>query len=77
MDGIETRQLLWCEHVMRMKVGRLPKRAVKYTPQNRRRGGISVMVTRELIKSSVDRYGQRRERVDEYRDVGCSGGCVW
>ena len=38
-ERIESRQLLWCGHVMRMGKKRWPKKALTYTPQNRRRKG--------------------------------------
>lgn len=39
VDTIETKQLMWYGHVMRMEDTRWPKRALNYTPSNRRRRG--------------------------------------
>lgn len=39
IDRIETRQLLWYGHVMRMEENRWPKKAMKYVPANRRKRG--------------------------------------
>lgn len=39
IDRIETRQLLWYGHVMRMEENRWPKKAMKYVPTNRRKRG--------------------------------------
>lgn len=38
-ERIESRQLIWYGHVQRMGDQRWPKRAMKYTPQNRRKRG--------------------------------------
>lgn len=38
-DRIETRQLIWYGHVMRMEEHRWPMRALKYLPPNRRKRG--------------------------------------
>ena len=52
-ERIESRQLLWYGHLLRMKEKRWPKKTFTYTPQNRRRKGRLTTQWRTGVRKSM------------------------
>ena len=53
-DRIETRQLIWYGHVMRMLEDRWPKRAMNYVPRKRRKRGRPAKTWMEGIRNAME-----------------------
>lgn len=64
-DRVETKQLMWYGHLMRMKEERWPKRALQYEPSNRRRRGRPEMQWKEGINQTM---ADRAIEEEEWRD---------
>ncbi|XP_060529935.1 uncharacterized protein LOC132704141 [Cylas formicarius] len=64
-DRIETRQLIWYGHVQRMNDERWPKRALKYTPKNRRKKGRPMTSWNDGIRNIMK---DRAIKEDEWRN---------
>ncbi|RNA33321.1 endonuclease-reverse transcriptase, partial [Brachionus plicatilis] len=61
--------LRWLGHVLRMKDTRIPKRALQWTPQGRRKGGRPAVtwrstITRELIEMGMT-WGEARVKAKD------------
>ena len=64
-ERIESGQLLWYGHVMRMEEKRWPKKALTYTPQNRKRKGRLTTQWRTGIRKSMR---DRATEDDDWKD---------
>ncbi len=68
VDTVESKQLLWYGHVMRMGDERWPKRAIQYVPWNKRRRGRPTLEWREGIRKIMeDRAIEEEEWTDRKR----------
>ncbi|KAJ3659928.1 hypothetical protein Zmor_011590 [Zophobas morio] len=68
VDTVESKQLLWYGHVMRMGDERWPKRAIQYVPWNKRRIGRPTLEWREGIRKIMeDRAIEEEEWTDRKR----------
>lgn len=65
LDGVETRQLVWYGHVMRMEEHRWPRRALQYVPPNRRKRGRPPRTWRQGIEQFMM---DRAMGEDDWRD---------
>jgi hypothetical protein len=63
-DDIKTKQLKWYGHVQRMEEGRLPKKAMKWSPPGRRKQGRPKATWAEGIRGLLGGKGINRRRLE-------------
>ena len=61
LEDIKTKQLKWYGHVQRMEEGRLPKKAMKWSPPGRRNRGRPKLTWAEEIRGLMEEKGLMEE----------------